>query len=296
MFYVIYYKYRKRNIMNKYFTIDDESYKKFQAALILTGEEEDVVLKRLINTYIRKTFESAIETPTKEEHHSNNQVNVPKSINPEEQKQLFTNWFRNLTRNGRAYNPVTISGYTGRLEKACIDPIFSSISVKNLFLITDLAQFISVQNQIKNCQGFAEFDAKSHNGFTAALKKYEEFLKLQASGNLVITPSPQSHSYPLSPSIHRWTPEEDEICCKRFLQCYVINQSQMDATQFLINLAKEVPNVPEGSLRMKMQNIKHLTVQAGLKDTFPLKGLSQYSIQCEKAFRKSLKELNNSMY
>lgn len=274
--------------MSKPININEDSYKKFQAALILTGEEEEIVLSRLINEYAHTVFKNVMNKKSEEESNTNNNIDITEH----EQKQLFVNWFRSLTRNGKPYNPVTISGYAGRIENACSDNVFASVPVNNLFTITDLAEFISIQKQIKECAGYAEFDAKSHNGFTAALRKYEEFLRFQTNGNAVQDLSVVSKSYVRSSNIHRWTVEEDTICCKKFLDYYVIRQSDMDIAQFLQMLAKEVPDVPDGSLRMKMQNIKFLAKREGLRDTSSFTGLSQYSIQCEKAFYQIIKEMN----
>lgn len=275
--------------MSKQITVNEESYKQFQAALMLTGEDEQSVLSGLISQYAHKAFESVMGKKVAKGSNGNNQV-VVDSITEHEQKRLFMNWFRGLTWNGKPYNPVTISGYTGRIESACNDPVFSTVPVHNLFTITDLTQFMDIQRQIKSCAGYAEFDAKSHNGFTAALRKYEEFLRFQASGNSIQPPPTATRPYQPS-NVHRWTMTENEICCKRFLEYYVVKQSNMDTAQFLQMLAKEVPDVSEGSLRMKIQNVKYLSVQAGLKDTSTLKWLSQYSIQCERAFKKALIEL-----
>lgn len=280
--------------MSKYLSIDDDSYKKFQAALMLTGEEEEVVLRRLINKYTHKTFETVMGKTEKEEI-TYKQSFEADNISAEDQKQRFTNWFRSLTRNGKPYNQVTISGYTGRIENACRDSVFESVPVDNLFTITELSEFMSIQKQIKSCDGYMEFDAKSHNGFTAALRKYEEFLRFQENGNIIPTSLPNTRAYMPSSGIHRWTVEEDEICCKRFLEYYVINKRDTDMVQFLQMLAKEVPNVSEGSLRMKIQNIKYLSMQAGFEDTSTIKWLSQYSMQCEKAFRKAIKDMGISM-
>lgn len=280
--------------MSKCISIDDESYKAFQAALILTGEEESIVLERLIDNYTHQAFESVMKKTT-QENVTSNQVNDTTRISAEEQKQQFIYWFRSLTRNGKPYNPVTISGYAGRIENACKDPIFSTVPVNNLFTITDITEFDCVQKQIKSCSGYAEFDAKLHNGFTAALRKYEEFLKCQGAGNTMTYFLHEPYSYTPSSNVHRWTAEEDETCCRRFLEYYVINKSDIDTVQFLKMLAKEVPDISEGSLRMKIQNIKYLTVQAGLKDSSTIKGLSQCSAKCEKAFRKVMNDLNISV-
>lgn len=271
--------------MSRQINVNEDSYKKFQASLLLTGEEEEIVIDRLLNQYARIAFEKVVNEKTN--------LNDKQSINVTEieQKQLFINWFRNLTkRNGKKYNPVTISGYAGRIENACQDPIFVSIPVKNLFTITDSTKFIHIQKQIKECSGYVTFDEKCHNGFTAALKKYEEFLKFQEMDNIVPNSVITSTTI-TSSNIHHWTMEEDIICCKRFFEYYVIKQSDIDTVQFLQMIKKEIPNISEGSLRMKIQNIKYLAMQEGLKDTSTIKCLSQYSTQCKKAFKQIMNEL-----
>ena len=266
--------------------INNEDYKKLQAALMLTGEEETTVLQRMINEYSHAAF---MRVMGKEE--TKPTQDAAAEIAATEQKRLFVNWFRNLTRNGNPYNPVTISGYTGRIENACADPAFASIPVKNLFAVTDLHEFLTLQYKIKNCAGYVEFDSKSHNGFTAALRKYEEFLRFQTYGGnhqmMAVSQQPAR-----TVNVHRWTMEEDTICCRRFLECYVLNRSNMDIVQFLRLLSKEVPDVSEGSLRMKIQNVKYLAARAGLQDTAEIKWLSQYSMQCERAFQNVVRELN----
>ena len=270
--------------------IPEESYKMFHAALMLTGEDEDSVMNNLIINYAHKAFKCVVDKRTPEGPTSDNQSNL-RGVTENEQKKMFVTWFRSLTRNGKAYNPVTISAYAGRIENACSDPTFATVPINNLFAIADLSQFINIQMQIKSCDGYAAFDAKSHNGFTAALKKYEDFLRFQASGNSIQAAPAPTYTPHRSSAVHRWTMEEDEICCKRFLECYVIKRNRLDIVQFLQTLSKEVPDISEGSLRMKIQNIKYLAVQSGFKDTANITWLSQYSLQCEKAFKKALADL-----
>ena len=275
--------------MSKHIMMDEQTYKKFQAALMLSGEDESAVLERLVTEYAHNVFEGVLGKTGNEEPKSVNPVEV--GTNPNEQKRLFVNWFRSLTRNGKPYNPVTISGYTGRIENACSDPIFKSVPIDNLFEIVDLERFLEIRGQIRACEGYAEFDARSHNGFTAALRKYEEFLRLRNTGNYEESPAAVTQPHSRVSNVHRWTMEEDLICCMRFLECYVIQKSDMDITRFLQILSKEVPAVSEGSLRMKIQNIKYLTMREGIKDTAAIKWLSQYSMQCERAFGQAVKEL-----
>ena len=276
--------------MSKLIQVNEESYKKLQAALMLTGEEEEFVLSKLISEYAHKVFEDIVGK--KEEPKQVERKETTPNRTAEEQKKLFINWFRSLTWNGKPYNPVTISGYAGRLENACCEQAFAEIPVVNLFEITDLNEFLHIQKRLKACDGYYEFDAKSHNGFTAALRKYEEFLRYQSTGGTSYSEPLMQKSHTQPANVHRWTMEEDMICCKKFLECYVVNQSNIDTVQFLKMLAKEVPAVSEGSLRMKIQNIKYLSERAGIKNTCMLRWLSQYSMQCERAFYQVLKEMN----
>jgi hypothetical protein len=279
--------------MGRQVIVDEESYKKFQAALMLTAEDESLVLSRLIREYAHSVFAGVVSgekgTETPETQKTNAAVT---EADASEQKKSFVTWFRGLTRNGKAYNPVTISGYAGRIENACKEAAFASVPITNLFGITDLTDFLDVQKQLKDCAGYAEFDAKVHNGLTAALKKYEEFLRFQADGLSMMDMPMMPQPYFQTSTVHRWTMEEDLTCCERFLQVYVVEQSDIDTVSFLQKLAKEVPEVSEGSLRMKIQNIKHLTSQAGLEDSSSITSLSQCSMQCERAFKLVMEDLD----
>ena len=275
--------------MERQVTVSEESYKKFQAALMLTAEDEELVLSRLISEYAHQVFagvvakDEGVKTPTEDDAYE-------AEVSESDQKKYFVNWFRGLTRNGKAYNPVTISGYAGRIENACKEAAFASVPISNLFGITDLTDFLDVQKQLKECAGYAEFDAKVHNGFSAALKKYEEFLRFQADGFSFFDTPMMTLPYQTS-SVHRWTMEEDLICCKRFLEYYVVDQSDVDTVTFLQTLAKEVPDVSDGSLRMKIQNIKHLANLHGLEDSSSITSLGPGSMQCERALKIAMEDL-----
>ncbi len=277
--------------MGRQVIVDEESYKKFQAALMLTAEEEELVLSRLISEYAHNVFAGVVSGNNGTEAQAAQHASVTEA-DESEQKKSFVNWFRGLTRNGKAYNPVTISGYAGRIENACKEAAFASVPISNLFGITDLTDFLDVQKQLKECAGYAEFDAKVHNGFTAALKKYEEFLRFQANGLSVLDMPMMPQPYFQTSTVHRWTMEEDLICCKRFLQVYVIEKSDMDTVSFLQSLAKEVPEVSEGSLRMKIQNIKHLASLEGLENSSLITSLGPGSMQCKSALKQAMEELD----
>ena len=279
--------------MGRQVIVDEESYKKFQAALMLTAEDESQVLSRLISEYAHNVFSGVVSGNQEKETAAPQVVNATVTEADEsEQKKSFVTWFRGLTRNGKAYNPVTISGYAGRIENACKESAFASVPITNLFGITDLTDFLDIQQQLKNCAGYAEFDAKVHNGLTAALKKYEEFLRFQANGLSVLDMPMMPQPYFQTSTVHRWTMDEDLICCKRFLEVYVIEQSDIDTVSFLQRLAKEVPEVSEGSLRMKIQNIKYLASQYGFEDSSSITSLGPGSMQCERAFNEAMDALD----
>lgn len=117
----------------------------------------------------REHFIAGVDSSILAEHQERNAASV--------QQSLFIAWFKEQLYRGRPYNPVTISGYAGRIEAACYDPAFEAIEPKNLFEIEKYDDFMNVRSQIMACPGFETFDSKSHRGFTAALNKYAEFLQ-----------------------------------------------------------------------------------------------------------------------
>ena len=120
----------------------------------------------------REYFIAGVDPDTLAEHQERNTSSV--------QQSLFVAWFKEQLYRGRPYNPVTISGYAGRIECACNDPAFASIEPKNLFEIDNYDEFMNIRSKIMACPGFEAFDAKSHRGFTAALNKYADFLMSRA--------------------------------------------------------------------------------------------------------------------
>lgn len=116
----------------------------------------------------RDSFLAGVTPDTIAEHQEKNAASV--------QQRLFISWFKEQLYRGRPYNPVTISGYAGRIESACKDSAFDAIEPKNLFEIDDYDRFMVIRQKIMACPGFEAFDLKSHRGFTAALNKYADFL------------------------------------------------------------------------------------------------------------------------
>ena len=89
---------------------------------------------------------------------------------------------------------------------------------------------------------------------------------------------------------HRWTYEEDLLCCRRFFEQYVEQRSSMDLQFFAQQLHRELPEISVGSLRMKAQNIQQLCNEQGIRSNLAAKPLTQYSQQNRRAFMQVKKE------
>lgn len=204
-------------------------------------------------------------------------------IDAQRQKARFIYWFKTLRNNGKPYNRITISSYAGRLEKICKDAAFEQVAVENLFTITDLSVFLEIRDQMQSCEGYAQWDEKTHNGISAALSKYEDFLAACELGEIQGAFSDAQR--------HKWTFEEDLACCKDFLDKYVVQKSGAAVSSLVEKISEEMPEVNQESIRMKVQSIKGLCSEYQLAASTQIKKLGKYSTQCERAFKAAMEEL-----
>lgn len=57
---------------------------------------------------------------------------------------------------------------------------------------------------------------------------------------------------------HRWTYEEDLICCQKYLE-YTANYNGTESFADIVKqISPSVPNIEERSLRMKLSNINRI--------------------------------------
>lgn len=89
---------------------------------------------------------------------------------------------------------------------------------------------------------------------------------------------------------HRWTSAEDKYCCQSYIEYYVMNKSSMDAATFVGMLQKTLPDIQRSSLKMKVQNIKQIVAELGIKDTLLCSPLRNYSMQNKNALMEVLRE------
>lgn len=192
--------------------IDEELYRSFSAARMIAGEDENQAVVTAISSYTREMLMrgAASITATSATSLSAAFTALPAKGNL---KQEFLAWFKQQKTPGRntPYNPVTISGYTGRIQNTCQEPGFESVGAGNLFEIDDSDELASIVEKMKACPAYAEHDARTHNGLTAALKKYAEFLRVRNA--TVFTPiridEPEKKEAPIeTPAIQRRSPVE----------------------------------------------------------------------------------------
>lgn len=90
---------------------------------------------------------------------------------------------------------------------------------------------------------------------------------------------------------HKWTEKEDEICVDAVFKEYV---DKTPLNSFLEKMSKKMPQVPQKSIRAKIQNIKWLLDEHEIVNLVPITGLSKASQQGKDVFEKALnKRLQN---
>lgn len=88
----------------------------------------------------------------------------------------------------------------------------------------------------------------------------------------------------------KWTKEEDEILCTFCVQQYVKTSSCLSVECVISQCLskKEFEGRSEGSIRMRIQNIKAVLEQNHIKNTIPIKPLSNFAEQTETTLLKIL--------
>lgn len=89
---------------------------------------------------------------------------------------------------------------------------------------------------------------------------------------------------------HSWTREEEYFCAEEYIKCYVIQKANIDLNSFVKKIKKYCPDISDGSLKAKMQNIKWVCSNNGVTDTFPTNGLKNASKECVAAVDEALRK------
>ena len=95
---------------------------------------------------------------------------------------------------------------------------------------------------------------------------------------------------------HKWTFEEDFICCKQYIYyIYDDEYSVKNLYDLIHTLSILLPEISAGSIKMKLQNIKQISDEAGFNDKMNITPLEQYSYQCKKAFIEALNDYKDEI-
>lgn len=87
-----------------------------------------------------------------------------------------------------------------------------------------------------------------------------------------------------------WTYRDNEICCRRYIECCVLKNSGFSISAFARSLKQELPHLKENSIKRKISNIKYLSLEAKLDDSLLCAASSNYSADNRSAFFALLHE------
>ena len=94
---------------------------------------------------------------------------------------------------------------------------------------------------------------------------------------------------------HRWTFQEDYVCCTYYLR-YIFNKPAGKSVRDLIyDISLELTELESGSIRMKLQNIKQICMEYDFEDGMDISPLEKYSYQCKRAFLKAITDFNDEL-
>lgn len=88
---------------------------------------------------------------------------------------------------------------------------------------------------------------------------------------------------------HHWTYEENKICCEMYYKYYVVKKKHIEVDEIIKLLRKKLSHISEGSLKMKLQNIKSLL--PNILDTCPLTPLEHYSNPNDVALKEIIQSI-----
>ncbi len=90
---------------------------------------------------------------------------------------------------------------------------------------------------------------------------------------------------------HRWSLEDDYVCCKAYLEYVFLNEIDYGVKELIERIYLKLPHISRGSIRMKLQNIKAVALECGLEDSLEISPLTNYSARCMRAFQMATDDL-----
>ena len=87
---------------------------------------------------------------------------------------------------------------------------------------------------------------------------------------------------------HRWTFDEDKTCCRIFIETYITYHTYCPFDSLATKILTIYPNMKFSSIKMKLQNIKRICLDYGIKDSSTISPLDNYSNQNLQAMKEEL--------
>ena len=91
---------------------------------------------------------------------------------------------------------------------------------------------------------------------------------------------------------HRWTFDEDKTCCRIFIETYITNHTYCPFDSLATKILTIYPDMKFSSIKMKLQNIKRICLDYGIKDSSTISPLENYSNQNLQAMKEALREIS----
>lgn len=87
---------------------------------------------------------------------------------------------------------------------------------------------------------------------------------------------------------HRWSFEEDKTCCRIFIETYIINYTNCSLDSLAMKILSIYSKIKFSSIKMKLQNIKQICLDYGIKNSSTISPLNNYSNQNLRAMKEEL--------
>ena len=94
---------------------------------------------------------------------------------------------------------------------------------------------------------------------------------------------------------HRWSFEEDLLCARAYFAHVADPSPYKKIGEVVHNLSLRLPDITPGSIKMKLQNLKAISIDRGFDDGLSIKPLDQYSLQSMRAHAQAWREMGGKI-
>ena len=94
---------------------------------------------------------------------------------------------------------------------------------------------------------------------------------------------------------HRWSYEDDLACARAYFAFVMDTNRYKRIGEVIHNLSLRLPDISPGSIKMKLQNLKAVSIDRGFDDGLSIKPLDQYSLQTMRAHAQAWREIGKDI-